>query len=211
MLTLDCDTRSIPLHMTNCAAGPVVRATLSRRNLPIYELVATVTGPNDLVLSLAPDDDVPMRGVWRLSLETDCRCFDTQVFVDSCQAPALQGQHIPTAPSVPIVTCCVPMLQPDFSETPVVIGFKAELTVDGMGADAPADLFAPAPTLTTFRFLVDDGELNAAIQPAPPATLWTLLDKAGRTVMQGTLSGTIMSTDNVRPLTCADYYLRFDP
>lgn len=214
MLTLDCLTRSIQLRMVDCAPEPIVRATLSRRNLPTYELSAATDPehPTDgLLLSLAPDDTVPQRGVWQLSLETDCRCFATNVFVDSCQQPALRGQHFPTEPSVPIVTCCIPPLQPDPDTPPMMLGFTAEVTVAGTGVDAPADLLAPAPALTTFRFLVDDGVLDAAIAPLTGYSTWTLLDKGARTVMQGTIAAGVLSTDNVRAITCTTYYLRLDP
>lgn len=105
MIVIDCVDPTLALHLPPCAPA-INAATLSQPRGPHLPLpVPQLTPERRLALTLPQDI---RRGVWELSLQTDCGCFVTDVFIDICQRPALPGEHTPTADQTTHPECCVP-------------------------------------------------------------------------------------------------------
>lgn len=185
MVIIDCEDPVLRLRLPSCAAT-VEAATLSRQHCPTHELTAELVD-GDLHL-----DGIPLlsrRGVWTLTLTTNCGCFDAKVFLDICRAPGFTSTHHDTLQQDPIQECCAPDLV-----WPATLGFT--------GPDG--DLLQPSPPLS--EFVVTDAEDSFTVQLAPIPegyTGWELLDHEGRPVA----SGDLPVIESPVPLRCSTFYL----
>lgn len=172
MKKLDCDNQSTDLKLPPCAgAFSTVSAKLMRLHhveVPL-DLVQSTVDP-ELVTFSIPDPlpsnvPYPKRGVWKLSVQTDCGCYEAQVYVD-CPPPAFAGVHTGTPNQGPSIECCIP----DGALTFTVVGLSppvieaegypdAELLVDD-GAAYAVRLGVTAPS-ATYRWINEDGVVLA--------------------------------------------------
>lgn len=113
MIRVDCLTAPLQIVIPACATVPT-KATLSRADASAIELVITYllgTPPfppsTQQVIGLTIPSTT-RRGVYMLRVESACGCFQTQVFVNTCQPPAHQGLHTPTFPPTAVPECCLP-------------------------------------------------------------------------------------------------------
>lgn len=172
MKKLDCDNQSTDLKLPPCAgAFSTVSAKLMRLHhveVPL-DLVQSTVDP-ELVTFSIPDPlpsnvPYPKRGVWKLSVQTDCGCYEAQVYVD-CPPPAFAGVHTGTPNQGPSTECCIP----DDALTFTVVSLSppeieaegypdAELLVDD-GAAYAVRLGVTAPS-ATYRWINEDGVVLA--------------------------------------------------
>lgn len=120
MIKLDCANASIHLLLPPCNEH-IARATLTRAHCTTYELQAQVNpsdAPEGTVTFTIPTDPPPARGVWQLTLDTDCGCFTMNVWVD-CPPPRTVGTHQPTNEPGPTIVCCEQERQDDWDKPPV--------------------------------------------------------------------------------------------
>jgi hypothetical protein len=109
MRVLDCTTTTITILILPCESSVSAdyKATLSRENHPLYELVLAFLSvdllqpdaPRRLQLTLPP---AIARGTWVLSVTTPCGCYSTELWVDTCAPSALSGEHTATRLSTPL-------------------------------------------------------------------------------------------------------------
>lgn len=172
MKKLDCEDQSTDLKLPPCAgAFSTVSAKLMRLHhveVPL-DLVQSPINP-ELVTFSIPDPlpsnvPYPKRGVWKLSVQTDCGCYEAQVYVD-CPPPAFAGVHMGTPNQGPSIECCIPDGALTFtvvSLSPPTIeaeGYPdAELLVDD-GAAYAVRLGVTAPS-ATYRWINEDGVVLA--------------------------------------------------
>lgn len=109
MKQLDCNHRTITMKLPPCA-GAFSTAKLTR--LHHVDVPLTVVQLDGLITLSIPDPlpssvPYPKRGVWSLSLQTDCGCYEALVHVD-CQPPAFAGVHTQTPFVGPSTECCIP-------------------------------------------------------------------------------------------------------
>lgn len=165
MIKIDCASVSIVLALPPCNTH-VGRATLSRPHCHTYELPIEVNPegfPTGTVAFDLPDAKLP-RGVWRLTLDTECGCFSMSVWVD-CPAPSTLGQHTATSEPGPTIVCCEPEAQHDWTQPPVHFQLKA------------------MPPGYSYRLGQETDPAGTAlvIMPPPPAEYdrWVLRDDTG--------------------------------
>lgn len=113
MIRVDCLTAPLQVAIPACATMPT-KATLARAGRSAIDLTITYppgTPPfpanTQQTVGVTPPGTTP-RGVYTLRIESACGCFQTQVFVDTCQQPAHRGIHTPTFSPVPLPECCLP-------------------------------------------------------------------------------------------------------
>ena len=199
MKILACTDATVLLSVPACGT------TLSSNNLKAW---ATRHGQNQVALevSVTPPSSsgavgieltLPAgakRGVWRITLETPCGCYETQAFFNGCQTPALVGTYFPT--DTPYVPCApLPALQPDLLVRPVVMGLVFSRAGDTIGIDLGAEpiqgrLVEPYPALTTVELTALQGgsDIVGSLAPVPQAldgANWDLYDAYGRRVANG--------------------------
>lgn len=222
MVVIDCTDLVIRLRVPPCAAL-ITLATLTRQGYDRIVVTAELIPDTDEIHITDVPEDIA-RGVWTLTLETDCRCFSAPVFVDVCQAYGFLPEHNPTRDQeTPIPTCCVPDLQPDWGTPPVVFGFRAEQNDDPMrvGIDIGpgyGELLMPSPEWSGLRIYTEAGEtaLQSNMGPVPSAyERYRLMDDEGRTIAEGTLERDALAVnfgevDLRHPLTCVTYYVELD-
>jgi hypothetical protein len=105
VIRVDCSTSIIAISLPLCASAPT-RATLSRQDLSAIVLeIAAPNATGSIELTVPP---TTLRGVYMLKVQSDCGCFEAAVFVDTCNAPAIQSRHIPTFPPTQTPECCLP-------------------------------------------------------------------------------------------------------
>lgn len=185
MVIIDCEDPVLRLRLPPCAAD-VEAATLSRAHCPTYDLTAAIVD-GDLHLSGVPPD--PRRGVWALNLQTNCGCFEADVFMDYCRAPGFIPTHHDDLHQEPIIQCCVPDLI-----WPPTLGFT--------GPDG--DLLEPSPPLSEFSVTPSDDSFTVSLTPIPAGfTHWRLLDHEGRPVATGELP----HIESPIPIRCSTFYL----
>lgn len=112
MIRVDCLTAPLQIVIPACATAPTA-ATLSRRDAPAAIALAIVNPPGipspntQQVIGLTIPGTTP-RGIYRLRVASACGCYETDVYVDTCQPPAHQPVHNPTFPPTPAPECCLP-------------------------------------------------------------------------------------------------------
>ena len=172
MKKLDCDNQSTDLKLPPCAgAFSTVSAKLMRLNHVDVPLVLTQSTVDEHLITLEIPDPLPSnvpypkRGVWKLSVQTDCGCYEAQVYVD-CPPPAFAGVHTGTPNQGPSTECCIPDDALTFtvvSLSPPAIeaeGYPdAQLLIDD-GAAYAVRLGVTAPS-ATYRWINEDGVVLA--------------------------------------------------
>ena len=199
MIVIDCNPLTIPLYLPECAGTGPFTATLARNGQETVELEATLDEETSrLTLAGVPAD--AKRGLWLLSVTTNCGCYTAMVFVDMCRAPRFVGTHIPTvgAPG-PSTECCDPetTVGAVFVATSAPTEEPQALTVEG--DITSATLSANGLTLTLVFSAAQNGTL-------------TLIDSYGDTLA----TQPIVATPNAvivltTPLPCGRYALSVAP
>jgi len=101
---IDCTSTEIRLNLPLCASA-ISKATLSRARCLTHELQAVLVDPGTIALSEIPAD--LRRGVWTLTLTTDCGCYSAPMHVDICQVPGFISTPTPTNDGpFPTPVCC---------------------------------------------------------------------------------------------------------
>lgn len=127
MIRVDCLTAPLQVVIPACATVPSA-ATLSRRDAPAAIALTIVNPPGtppfpantQQTLGLVIPGTTP-RGIYRLRIASACGCYETDVFVDTCQPPAHQAIHTPTFPPTTAPECCLPEGERALTGTGVII------------------------------------------------------------------------------------------
>lgn len=159
MLRLQCTDPVIHLNLPPCS-GHMASATLSQpagASLTLQAQINPPDAPDGTVVLALPTNPTPCKGVWRLTLNTDCGCFETKVWVD-CPPPALLAMHEPTNDGPFIQACCELERQDDWGESPVLtpINEPPQDYTYTLAQDLPEPEGAPDGTV-------------AQIEPTPPS------------------------------------------
>lgn len=196
MKRLDCDEQSTNLKLPPCAgAFSTVVAKLVRLHhveVPL-ELTQSETDP-DLITVAIPDPlpstvPYPKRGVWTLSVQTDCGCYEAPVYID-CPPPAFAGVHRPTASQGPSTECCIP---------------EDALTFTVLSLSPPE---IEAEGYPDAELLVDDGAAYAVrLGVAAPSVGYRWINEDGVVLATGTFAALGTTQYHDIELTCATYAL----
>lgn len=196
MKRLDCEEQSTNLKLPPCAgAFSTVVAKLVRLHhieVPL-ELTQSETDP-DLITVAIPDPlpstvPYPKRGVWTLSVQTDCGCYEAPVYID-CPPPAFAGVHRPTAAQGPSTECCIPEDALTFTVTSL-----SPPTIEAEGY--------PDATL-----LINDA-LNYAVRlgVTAPSVSYRWINEDGVVLATGNFGAFGLTQYHDLELTCATYAL----
>jgi hypothetical protein len=167
MKRLDCDEQSTNLKLPPCAgAFSTVVAKLVRLHHVEVPLVLTQSATDpDLITVAIPDPlptnvPFPKRGVWMLTVQTDCGCYEAPVYID-CPPPAFAGVHEGTLTEAS-TECCIPEDALTFTVTSLsppkidTEGYPdSELLIDD-GLAYAVRLGVTAPSVT-YRWIDEDG------------------------------------------------------
>ena len=102
MIVIDCQDPLVRLVLPPCVAE-IETAYLVREG---FDAIPLAGAPTDTGMQLTGVPDDIARGVWHLSLSTNCGCYDAPVYVDVCRAPRFEGTYEPTSAPPPTVVCC---------------------------------------------------------------------------------------------------------
>lgn len=196
MKKLDCDEQSTDLKLPPCAgAFSTVTAKLTRLHhteVPL-DLVQSTVDEHLITVSI-PDPlpanvPFPKRGVWTLSVQTDCGCYEAPVYVD-CPPPAFAGVHNPTASQGPSTECCIP---------------EDALTFTVLSLSPPE---IEAEGYPTAALLVDDGAAYAVrLGVVAPWVNYRWINEDGVVLATGTFGPLGTTQYHDIELTCATYAL----
>ena len=196
MKRFDCDEQSTNLKLPPCAgAFSTVVAKLVRLHhidVPL-ELTQSTVDPELIEVSI-PDPlpanvPYPKRGVWKLSVQTDCGCYEAPVYVD-CPPPALAGVHTATSNQGPSIECCIP---------------EDAITFTVLSLSPPT---IEAEGYPTAALLVDDGAAYAVrLGVTAPWVGYQWINEDGFVLATGTFGPLGTTQYHDIELTCATYAL----
>ena len=196
MKRLACDAQSTDLKLPPCAgAFSAVVAKLVRLHhveVPL-DLVQSTVDPELIEVSI-PDPlpanvPFPKRGVWKLSVQTDCGCYEAPVYVD-CPPPAFQSVHTGTPNQGPSIECCIPDDALTFTVT--------SLSPPTIEAEGYPDA----------QLLVDDGATYAVhLGVTAPWVGYSWINEDGIVLATGTFAALGTTQYHDIELTCATYAL----
>lgn len=192
MRTLDCERTTVAISVPPCA-GNTPTAELQRANHVTIPLALTSDGelhtfafPNPFPANIP----FPARGVWKLSVETGCGCYEANVYVD-CPAPMFVATHEASLVGGPSTECCA-------DDNDILLHVTAlappSVEVDGY------------PTAT---LLVDEAasyafRLNDALMIGP----YAITNESGVELAAGTFQALGTTQYHDLDLTCATYILK---
>ena len=196
MKKLDCEEQSTNLKLPPCAgAFSTVVAKLVRLHhidVPL-ELTQSTVDPELIEVSI-PDPlpanvPFPKRGVWKLSVQTDCGCYEAPVYID-CPPPAFAGVHTATAAQGPSIECCIP---------------EDALTFTVLSLSPPT---IEAEGYPDAGLLVDDSASYAVrLGVAAPSVSYRWINEDGVVLAEGAFGALGTTQYHDIELTCATYAL----
>lgn len=189
MKVLDCNNTSVTIIVPPCAGDTPV-AELQRANHVTVPLTGNAEGDFTFPSPFPANIPFPARGVWRLSVNTGCGCYEANVYVD-CPAPMFESRHEGSLVGGPSTECCV-------DENDILLHVTAlappSVEVDGY------------PTAT---LLVDEAasyafRLNDALMTGP----YTITNESGVELAAGTFGALGTTQYHDLDLTCTTYVLK---
>jgi hypothetical protein len=201
MHTITCEAPTLRMRLPACAK-PITSATLARADHPLITLELPDPAPDipgEVALAGVPTD--APRGVYTLSLKSDCGCYETLVYLNVCPPPAFVPTHTPTGTTQTSTECCEPDTQPSWDTLPVVAAFS----VTRSDPDTYVlTVLPPAPTGLTLSYqpLVDTLTITVPDPPADPQPV-SLIDSSGVVIATGSTPTLTLPFD----LRCTSYWL----
>jgi len=194
---------TIQVRLPPCALEITV-ARLTRANHATVTFTATPQAPatdGSITVQLSNIPTDIRRGVWRLQLESDCGCYETDVSIDLCGAPQLVNTHTPTQDTQSSIECCEPELQPEWGTPPVIASFTLSILED----EFVATLDEPPPNSLTLTYDAQADTITFVGVPLPAKTV-SLTNSSGVVIAMGTTP--VMN--DVPLLRCTRFWLIFN-
>ena len=195
MKTLDCEHPTIALRLPPCA-GSEPTAELTRAHhttIPLERTQPVVDDDGLFHFSMPSGVPFPARGVWKLSANTGCGCYEANVYVN-CPAPSFEGAHMATPAHDASQECCI-----DDNDVLFTISKLDPPTVDVEGYPTAALLVNEA---ASYALRLNDNSVTG---------LYTITNESGVVLASGSFSG--LGTTQYHPLDlmCATYVLKLPP